>query len=143
MVKQFSKVICDDAIIATEGDKIVELKNKYCIGEEVYTGMKIPAHYKCPICEGNGKFYYRGFEIRCTNCNGTGVIHKHFEMKPVKVKIRRIDISIMGAREEIKYRLDNNSANIKMRSERAVFKTYDDAENYCMECNANVRNPDF
>ena len=39
------------------------VENKFEIGEECYSVYRKPTHYKCPICEGNGKFPYKGYEI--------------------------------------------------------------------------------
>ena len=39
------------------------VENKFEIGEECYSVYRKPTHYKCPICEGNGKFKYNGYEI--------------------------------------------------------------------------------
>ena len=41
------------------------VENKFEIGEECYSVYRKPTHYKCPICEGNGKFPYKGYEIWC------------------------------------------------------------------------------
>ena len=50
------------------------VNNKFDIGEECYSVYRKPTHYKCPICEGNGKFPYKGYEIWCKNCNGSGKV---------------------------------------------------------------------
>lgn len=39
---------------------MIEVNNKFEIGEEVYTCVRVPVKYKCPICEGQGKFMHNG-----------------------------------------------------------------------------------
>ena len=51
------------------------IDNKFEIGEECYSVYRKPTHYKCPICEGNGKFLHNGYEVWCKNCHGSGKLH--------------------------------------------------------------------
>ena len=79
------------------------VENKFEIGEECYSVYRKPTHYKCPICEGNGKFTYKGYEIWCKNCSGSGKLHnpKQSVMAVCKVKVRRLIASITTAKENI------------------------------------------
>ena len=40
------------------------IDNKFEIGEECYSVYRKPIHYKCPICEGTGRFLHNGYEYR-------------------------------------------------------------------------------
>lgn len=72
-----------------KGENMIEVNNKFEIGEEVYTGIRVPVKYKCPICEGDGKFLYNSYEVSCSNCCGSGKLHNahQFLLEPVKVEI--------------------------------------------------------
>lgn len=105
---------------------MLEVNNKFEIGEEVYTGIRVPVKYKCPICDGEGKFLHNGYEVRCNNCCGSGKLHNthQFLLEPVKVRIQRIIASIWNEQISIKYKVDCTEANVRNRSETTLFKTF-------------------
>lgn len=123
------------------------INNKFEIGEECYSVYRKPTHYQCPICGGNGKFQYNGYEIWCKNCSGSGKLHnpKQSVMDVCKVKVRRIIASIWNEQITIKYKLDVDNPSIKMssRSEANVFKTKEEAEKYCIDVNTRQVAPEF
>lgn len=84
------------------------VENKFEIGEECYSVYRKSTHYKCPICEENGKFPYKGYEIWCKNCSGSGKLHnpKQSVMAVCKVKVRRLIASIWKDQITIKYKVD-------------------------------------
>ena len=105
------------------------VENKFEIGEECYSVYRKPTHYKCPICEGNGKFPYKGYEIWCKNCSGSGKLHnpKQSVMAVCKVKVRRLIASIWQDQITIKYKVDGvdefKLVNVRNRGENNLFKT--------------------
>ena len=117
------------------------VENKFEIGEECYSVYRKPTHYKCPICEGNGKFPYKGYEIWCKNCSGSGKLHntKQSVMAVCKVKVRRIIASIWQNQITVKYKVDGvdefKLLNVKNRGENNLFKTKEEAEKYCVDVN--------
>lgn len=124
------------------------IDNKFEIGEECYSIYRKPTHYKCPICDGNGKFRYNGYDIWCKNCSGSGKLHnpKQSVMAVCKVKIRRIIASIWNDQTTIKYKvncIDDISRNINSRGESNLFKTEEAAEKYCVEVNTKQVTPEF
>ena len=124
------------------------IKNKFEIGEECYTVYRKPIHYKCPICEGNGKFQYNGYDIWCKNCSGSGKLHnaKQFVMDVCRVGIRRIIASIWNDQVIIKYKLDlldSISGRVNNRGENNLFKTEEEAEKYCVAVNTKEITPEF
>lgn len=127
---------------------MITVSNKFEIGEECYTVYRKPIHYKCPICEGNGKFQYNGYDIWCRNCNGTGKLHnaKQFVLDVCKVRVRRIFASIWNDQTTIKYRVDllsDISCKVNNRSENNLFKTKEEAEKYCVAVNTKEITPEF
>lgn len=121
--------------------------NKFEIGEECYTAYRNPVKYKCPICEGKREFIHNGHTVRCRNCNGTGELHNahQFVLEVGKVRIRRIIASILENTITIKYKVDciENTPYIKNRSESTLFKTKEEAEEYCMKTNTEQIRPEF
>ena len=123
------------------------VNNKFEIDEECYTIYRKPTKYKCPICEGKGEFIHNGYTVRCRNCNGTGELHNahQFVLEVGKVKVRRIIVSISKDGITIKYRTDciEDMHPIKNRSESTLFKTKEEAEEYCMKVNTEQIRPEF
>lgn len=125
------------------------VENKFEIGEECYSVYRKPTHYKCPICEGNGKFPYKGYEIWCKNCSGSGKLHnpKQSVMAVCKVKVRRLIVSIWQNQITIKYKVDGvdefKLLNVRNRGENNLFKTKEEAEKYCVEVNTKEISGEF
>ena len=125
------------------------VENKFEIGEECYSVYRKPTHYKCPICEGNGKFPYKGYEIWCKNCSGSGKLHnpKQSVMAVCKVKVRRLIVSIWQNQITIKYKVDGvdefKLLNVRNRSENNLFKTEEEAEKYCVDVNTKEVSGEF
>ena len=125
------------------------VENKFEIGEECYSIYRKPTHYKCPICEGNGKFPYKGYEIWCKNCSGSGKLHnpKQSVMAVCKVKVRRLIASIWQDQITIKYKVDGvdefKLLNVRNRSENNLFKTEEEAEKYCVDVNTKEVSGEF
>ena len=125
------------------------VENKFEIGEECYSVYRKPTHYKCPICEGNGKFPYKGYEIWCKNCSGSGKLYnpKQSVMVVCKVKVRRLIVSIWKDQITIKYKVDGvdefKLVNVRNRSENNLFKTEEEAEKYCVDVNTKEVSGEF
>ena len=125
------------------------VENKFEIGEECYSVYRKPTHYKCPICEGNGKFPYKGYEIWCKNCSGSGKLHnlKQSVMAVCKVKVRRLIASIWQDQITIKYKVDGidefKLLNVRNRGENNLFKTKEEAEKYCVDVNTKEVSGEF
>ena len=125
------------------------VENKFEIGEECYSVYRKPTHYKCPICEGNGKFPYKGYEIWCKNCSGSGKLYnpKQSVMAVCKVKVRRLIASIWKDQITIKYKVDGvdefKLVNVRNRGENNLFKTKEEAEKYCVDVNTKEISGEF
>ena len=125
------------------------VENKFEIGEECYSVYRKPTHYKCPICEGNGKFPYKGYEIWCKNCSGSGKLYnpKQSVMAVCKVKVRRLIVSIWQDQITIKYKVDGvdefKLVNVRSRGENNLFKTKEEAEKYCVDVNTKEVSGEF
>ena len=122
--------------------------NKFDIGEVCYSVYRKPTHYKCPVCEGKGKFLHNGYEIWCKNCSGSGKQHNpnQYIMDICKVKVRRIIASLWNDHVTVKYKVDpvdTFSIKINNRGEANLFKTAEEAEAYCEAVNTKQVTPEF
>ena len=126
-----------------------EINNKFDIEEKCYSVYRNPIHYKCPICDGNGKFQYKGYDIECKTCHGSGELYNQHQsvLEVCKVKIKRIIGSIGEAQIEIRYKVDgvdeDKFLNVRNRSENSLFKTKEEAENYCKAVNTKEISASF
>lgn len=118
----------------------MEINNKYNIGDELYTVVRKPIKYDCPVCDGSGIFVHNGYDVKCPHCYGSGKLHDNKTLWCVaneKARIRRINISIWAETMTYKYKCDymGSDCNVKNRSESNLFDTLEDAENWCKENN--------
>lgn len=124
------------------------IDNKFEIGEECYSVYKAPLHYKCPICEGKGSFVYNGYIIECRECKGTGTLRTPGQTVHVvcKVRIRWMKVSIHKDVVNVKYKVEaltETYGKVTSRSEKTLFKTREEAEQYCVEVNTKQRISDI
>lgn len=115
------------------------VNNKFDIGEECYTVVRELVQCECPICKGDGKFTYNGYEIKCRQCDGSGKIKTNQSiLTTCKVKVRRVKATIWKDAFSIKYVvncIDDVFRNVHNRSETSLFKTLEEAEEHCMIVN--------
>lgn len=120
----------------------MELKNKFEIGQEVYTVIRKPIQYDCPVCSGTGKFTHNGYDVKCPHCFGTGKLSDVKTLWNVvdgKVTIGNIRANIHSIESQsIKYKVYSNTEYIKSRPESQLFETLEDAEKFCYDGNNAV-----
>jgi|GEM_PF-6137577 len=115
---------------------MITVNNKFEVGEKAYTVYRVPVKYKCPICEGCGKFDHNGYEVQCGKCNGTGKLNDTHNtlLAPTEVTISSIKMSYNGTQVSIRYKV-NSDKNVNNRLEKTMFKTLEEAESYCKSVN--------
>jgi len=121
----------------------MELRNKFEIGQEVYTVIRKPIQYNCPVCDGSGKFNHNGYDVKCPHCNGSGKLYDKKTLWNVvedKVSIRTIRANIHSSGgQSIKYKVNcNNDYRINSRPESQLFLTLEEAEKFCYDNNHPV-----
>lgn len=120
----------------------MELNNKFEIGQELYTVIRKPIEYKCPVCDGTGKFNHNGYEVKCPHCQGSGRIEDKKTLWNVvdhKVKVSSIKASIYKENQHIKYKVYCQSViNINKRPEEQLFTSIEEAERFCYDNNHPV-----
>lgn len=111
---------------------MITVDNKFEVGEKAFTVYRVPVHYKCPVCEGEGNFIHNGYEVQCKKCSGSGKLHDAHNtlLAPTEVTVSSIKISYNGSKESVRYKL-YSSKNVKNRSEETMFKTIEEADDYC------------
>lgn len=123
---------------------MITVNNKFEVGENAFTVYRVPVKFKCPICEGNGKFEHNGYEVECKKCNGTGMLHDPHNtlLAPTEVTVSSIKISFNGTKISIRYKV-YSSKNVNSRSEETMFKTLEETESYCKCVNTKEVVPEF
>lgn len=121
------------------------VNNKFEIGEQCYSVYRVPVKYECPICKGEGEFEHNGYKIRCHNCGGTGQIYHNKEtiLETCEVKINSIKVSINDSTITVRYKVSGIGCNVKSRAEVSLFKTKEEAEEYCKLVNTKQNTPEF
>lgn len=111
---------------------MLQINNRYEIGDTAYTYVRVPIIVDCPICQGNGVFTHNNYEIKCQNCNGSGKVHlKQQILEPCKVKIRGIKISVnQYLQTTITYKVSCETQSVKSRTEHLLYSTIEEAQTH-------------
>lgn len=120
------------------------IDNKFELDEECWSVYRKKITYQCSICNNGGKIIYKGYKIPCPACNGKGF----YTMIHFKVKIKRVIASIGENEIDIRYNVEpigNNwfNINIKHCNESMLFKTEEEAINYCIDMNKKETSSEF
>lgn len=121
---------------------MLEINNRFNIGDELYTIVRKPIKYDCPVCDGSGVFVHNGYDVKCPHCNGSGKVSDNKTLWCVadeKVKVRRIIASIWENVITCKYKVYYNGmdCNITNRGENSLFRNKELAEQACKELNTS------
>lgn len=117
--------------------------NKFNVGEECYSIYRGSTSVECPICEGTKKILYKGYTIHCNKCSYDGKIYTP-EFVVCKVKVKRIRTSRFlkengEEANDIRYvitPIEPTTMKGKKREEGKLFKTREEAEEFCKFVNA-------
>ena len=94
---------------------MLQINNKFEVGQEVYIIQKVRVKEDCPACNGEGHIIIDGNRFSCVTCYGTGRLHgqkKTHEVigKKVIIKIKTYTYRNNGVgemRTEVKYIFEN------------------------------------
>lgn len=118
---------------------MIEIHNKYNIGDEVYSYYRENYKVSCPFCNGTGEMQSERVHFKCIGCHGSGLISSPTTyVKPCKVNIRRIKASIgKDLSQSIRYTVDCLTPGVacKNRTQENLFETEEQAQNYCNQIN--------
>ena len=70
---------------------MLNIDNKFEIGQEVYVIRKERTKEKCPACNGDGTFLHKGYKVKCTYCYGSGNVFTHDKMWQVDKEPMTVD----------------------------------------------------
>ena len=121
---------------------LLEINPKYDISQVVWTDRLVPIFHTCEICEGKGKIQYRGYELSCPECQGTGKKHRCGEKEYIvdEVVITSIKATISSdCMVRIRYQVKPTERNNTSRSEGSLFATKEEALAWCEARNRKMR----
>lgn len=113
---------------------MLNIDNKFEIGQEVYVIRKERVKEQCPACKGKGQIIVDGNRFSCVTCYGTGRLHGQKKTYQVVGK------DIIDKIKTYSYRLHNGTDGIKTIVKYA-FKDgtdYTDAKLFLTEEEANA-----
>lgn len=118
---------------------MLQVNNKFNIGDEVYILSQQPTVHICPVCKGKGSFMHNGAKILCPQCDNGKLfdnINKIYQVMG-KQKITGIRTNTHdGINFSIRYNVSGNK-----RAEDRVFATKEEAETRCKELNEGLEIP--
>lgn len=107
---------------------------KFTSEDVVYTTRLIKEEKVCDICEGSKAIEYRGKQMKCPECGGTGVFKSNkqinvvvddpFEIQSIKIKVGKNGSTTVGYKGKCKHTPLN-------RSEDNLFSSKEEAQKRC------------
>lgn len=121
----------------------IEINSKFKIGEKVYTIWNRSIGFTCPICNGDGAFLHKGYNVKCTYCYGSGKVFTHEKLwqvdkEPMIVDSMKIAVGKDG-KQSIAYTLNNAKKHKRKRPERYCFTTVEEAQECCDILNMEIK----
>lgn len=113
---------------------MLQIDNKFDIGQEVYVIQKCRVKDECPACKGEGQIIVDDNRFSCVTCYGTGRLHGQKKMYQI------VGRDIIDKIKTYSYRLHNGTDGIKTVVKYA-FKNgtdYTDAKLFLTEEEANA-----
>lgn len=130
--------------IGTEVNTMLQVENKFEIGQEVYVIRKERVKEKCSACNGAGHKIIDGNEYYCSKCNGKGYSRyetkEEYQVKGLKTVTLIKSITQLQEKELIPqtviiYNVDSEGMTLKEVPEHRLFTTKEEAEACCKELN--------
>ena len=122
---------------------MITVENRFNVGDEVYTIIRVPLEYDCVACTGTGAFSHNEQNVLCPKCKGSGKISdesKSINEATDALKITSFRAGFNGHAQSINYRLFGCYKDkwIKQRHEDNLYKTKSEAEAKALELNKPV-----
>lgn len=119
---------------------MLNIDNKFEIGQEVYVIRKERTKEKCPACNGEGHIVIDGNRFSCEKCYGNGRLHgqkRKYQVvgKDVIDKIKTYSYRIHKGTDEIKTVIKYAFKNGDDYTDAKLFLTLEKAEARCKELN--------
>jgi DnaJ-class molecular chaperone len=121
---------------------MITINNKFNVGDEIYTIVRVPLKYDCPVCKGTGAFVHNEHDIKCPRCCGSGKLHDNKMVNEAtdKLIVTSLRVSFNGVDSSVRYKLHGNykSKWIKHRAEDNIFACKEEAEQRALELNCPI-----
>lgn len=123
---------------------MLNINNKFEIGQEVYLIRKVKIKNPCPACNGEGNKIIDGNKFYCSKCNGEGYLRyetkKEYQVIGLKTVTLLKSITQLQGKElvpktVITYNVGNECMTLKEVPEHYLFTTKEEAEARCKELN--------
>lgn len=124
------------------------INNKFELGEECWSTYREKQYINVQFAMVKQRLY-KGYRVPCPACDGKGFEESSkYALIQCKVKIKRVIASIGENEIDIRYNVEpigNNwfNINIKHRNESMLFKTEQEAINYCIDVNRKNISSEF
>lgn len=123
---------------------MMQIDNKYEIGQEVYVIQKCRAKEICPACNGEGNKIIDGYKFNCTLCTGFGFLvpRKKKEYQVVGLNtitlvktITQLQGKELVPQTVITYNVKNEKGNLREVPEHHLFINGEEAIATCKKLN--------
>ena len=126
---------------------MMQIDNKFEIGQEVYVIQKCRVKKICPACNGEGNKIIDGYKFNCTLCTGFGflVSRKKKEYQVVGLNtitlvktITQLQGKELVPQTVITYNVKNEKGNLREVSEHHLFTNGEEAIATCKKLNEEM-----
>lgn len=123
---------------------MLNIDNKFEVGQEVYVIQKVRTKTPCSACNGEGHKIIDGNKFYCSKCNGEGYLRyetkKEYQVIGLKTVTLVKSITQLQGKElvpktVITYNVGNECMTLKEVPEHHLFTTKEEAEACCKELN--------
>ena len=117
---------------------MLNIENKFEIGQEVYVIRKERVKERCPACNGDGHIIVNENRFSCESCYGTGLLHGKKRIyqvvgKDVIDRIKTYSYRLHNGTDEIKTVVKYAFKNGDDYTDTKLFLTEEEAEARCKE----------
>lgn len=126
---------------------MLNIDNKFGIGQKVYAIRKVRTKTPCSACNGEGHKIIDGHKFYCSRCNGEGYLRyetkKEYQVIGLKTVTLVKSITQLQRKEQIPqtvitYNVGNEGIILKEVPEHHLFVSYDEAITVCGELNRKM-----
>lgn len=121
---------------------MMQIDNKFEIGQVVYVIRKVKVENPCPACNGEGHKIIGGHKFYCSKCGGVGFLKskkKEYQVIGVmEITLIKTITRIEGENSEPCTIIRYNVGNLKEVPEHYLFVDGEEAIKYCAELNKRM-----
>lgn len=119
---------------------MMQINNKFDIGQEVYVIRKVKINVPCSACNGEGHKIIDGSKFYCSKCSGEGFLRyetkKEYQVIGLKTIILVKSITQLQGKELVPkttviYNVETDNGTLKEVPEHHLFTNGEEAIKYC------------